>query len=196
MYPLLRDNEYRLQFDDGSKYKPDYDYLKRDLKLHTEFLRDPNLETKSWIELFRFVDAFMQLRVNGFNSAFEKKAEIDTIGMMLGDFFRDKKFVSDRGGLAIAAQKATSIYIYDDVDTHRSSKKKKRALVLQPGENIDYLRAIDFAFSEEVDVYDWSENSADYMSGFCVPGDGISTIVMRSSIFRGQHFGLLYTPGH
>ena len=102
--------------------------------------------------------------------------------------------LSSRMNLAINNQRIIGVYKYEDVDTHHNPTDETRYLALLSGINPDYVLLLD----APIDIPLFTRNMSEKLkiaSGFCIPGDNFSLVVMRTLCFRRRQLGSLYSAG-
>lgn len=195
--PLLKEALGNMRFDDGKSFDPQFDQLEKDLKQLTDFVGESYSERKGYAFLLPILDAFMQIQIPGFDAAFKNQSNSDAVGLVFGEFLRDEISHENRSQLAVSHQKILGIYIYDEVDTYQATVDQKRVLALISGKNIDYLQVIDAPFASLTgSKFGRHDRSLDLLTGFCIPGEAFSPVLLRTPTFRIRQIGLLYAPGH
>ena len=195
--PLLSGASGDMHYEDGTAFEPSFEQLEGDLKQLTDFIGKAYSERKGYSFLLPIVDAFMQLQIPGFDSAFKNQSNSDAVGLVFGEFLRDETSHMDRGQLAINHQEILGIYIYEEVDTYQATVDQKRVLALLSGKNIDYLLVVDSPLSLLTNnTFGRHDRSLDLLTGFCIPGEAFSPVLLRTPMFRMRQMGLLYAPGH
>lgn len=180
---------------DGAPFEPDFDVdLGSRWKL-ADYLRVDAASSREFKDgLIAIVDAYLQIVMPGFDAPFKLAARTDETGMMFGAYLRDESALSSRMNLALNKQRIIGIYKYDDVDTHLNLIGETRYLALLSGNNPDYVHLIDAPVDMPVFARNMSEKLK-IASGFCIPGDNFSLVVMRTLCFRRRQLGLLYAAG-
>ena len=184
-------------FEDGKPFAPSYDQLESDLRQITDFVGKSYSERKGYTFLLPILDAFMQIQIPGFDAAFKNQSNSDAVGLAFGEFLRDEISHKNRGQLAVSHQKILGIYTYDEVDTYQATIDQKRVLALISGKNIDYLLVVDAPMASLTgSKFGRHDRSLGLLTGFCIPGEAFSPVLLRTPTFRVRQIGLLYAPGH
>ena len=150
----------------------------------------------------RIIDAFMQIQHPGFDLGFNKIHTADTVGQFLGTYLRDQSVLADGMQQAlnvqkiVGPQKIIGIYEYEEIDTHREESGNMRIVCFLSGASNDYLKVIDFIFDDRTDTGIPEGGNRNFITGFCIPSEAFSPLIMRSGSYKTRHLGLLYTPGN
>lgn len=192
MKPALTGVADTFDRDDKSKWSPNYDRIEGNLKTISDFVGDGYTDRRFNDEFLRLIDAFLQIKLPGFNSAYAAHRNLNAVGMYLSSFLRDEQAYYDRSSLLKNATTLQGVYRYQDVDTHHGHTGDTRTIAFLSGDTIDFLSVMDF-----VDVADARPERAarDVHSGFCVPGNRFSLTAIRSENLKSRQIGILYTPG-
>lgn len=192
--PTIKNNSHRIVFSNGQHFEPNWDQIESNLKIITDIIRPEYTERQSYAALFPLLDAFLQIRIPGYNSAFQRSKDLDRIGYALGEFLRDPSSLKDRYKLAIDKQTICNIYEYRYTNSHQDETNLRRVLALITDEKIDFIKVLDFNYDDAVILDQKPKNGPDIFSGFCIAGDPFSLIVLCSFLHRARHLGLLYHP--
>lgn len=196
--PVIVIHSERIVLENGIPVFPNVPPLIENHKTFWYYLSDDPLyrDRKFNENLYRVVDAFLQLSAPLFNAMIAARNNSDAVGHIFGEFLRDETAHYDRARLALSQQSILGIYRYEEVDTHQVSVEQDRYLCLLAGKNPDYVTLIDAPFDfEHFGVLNRSEKLK-ILSGFCIPGETFSPVIMRTLCFRLRQIGLLYTPGN
>lgn len=197
-WPLLEEHAGRIHIDNGEKYEFDVSVLYADYKRITQYVNNPPQRIKA-PEFLRCIDAFLQLRIPGFNSDFMPYRNTDAVGLALGEFLRDPRLAKMRSSLDERAKSLLGIYKYREVDTLQRHHGVERCVAFVAGKNADYVLMLDFlcdaAKAKNVILHGrHPEKAVDLFQGFCIPGQDFSPVFMRSAYDRERLSGLLYAP--
>ena len=194
LIPTVERNIERIVVEGDQRFRPNFAPLFDNHKLTQHFLSD-NFEGRKFNDnLLRIVDAYLQITVRGFDAVVQSRDTADEVGMVLGEFLRDETALKDRYKLALSQQALLGIYRYGEVDTHRYHINDARYLAMFSGRNPDYISLIDIN-AQNLTAGPRRVERLKVYSGFCIPGEDFSPILMRTLCFRRRHVGLLYTPG-
>ncbi len=197
--PLLNQNAHRFSIPGATKVEFEIDAFVNDKNLMRDFLKQKDKGKKPrrfGDRLVKVFDAFLQLRIPGYDSAFEKQGAADGVGQILGTYLRDQSALKDRYQQALNVESIFGLYEYDEVDTHHKYSGSTRVLAFLSGKSIDYLKVIDFFMNQNKHEGTGQRERLNIISGFCIPGRSFSPVIMRSETYKTRHLGLLYTPGN
>jgi len=191
---ILDENISDIRIDTGEPFH--YPDLHRDFRNISEYVRDHSL-VRDPDDFLRMIDAFLQLKVPGFNDAYQKRQDADDTGMAMGAFLRDPTSVKDRYQLARNKQAVVGTFEYQDIDTFQEYRGAKRIVTFLGGnDRIDYLLMLDFDFEAALSKNFRRNEYLNLVYGFCIPGEEFSPVVMRTLRHHKRHLGLLYAPGN
>lgn len=184
--------------DDGEKFTPNLDSLEDNLKRITDYVSlSAKHKTRRFdVGFLRIIDAFMQIKDAGFDRPFQDSTTSDSVGEILGGFLKDPSSDLEKRQLGKNANKILGIYEYKEVNTHQKFSGSSRIVAFISRDTIDYLKVIDFMLRETGNKFEAKIQYRDVVSGFCIPGDEFSPLIMRSLTYQTRHLGLLYTAGN
>lgn len=186
-----------IQLKSNAEYKFQYFTHYKDYRDITNYLKTGKTpSTKSDTLFLREIDAFMQIKVRKFNSLYIEAESDDEIGILLGAYLRDPILGTDRYRLSATGQTIIGIYKYENVDTHNHNLNEIRMIAFIAGNNIDYLQIIDFAYSPEKLNSEKADYKLDIVQGFCIPGEKVSLVILKTKRFKERQLGLIYSPGN
>lgn len=194
--PALESHAKKLFYDDGTHFVPQLDSLESDVKQITNFVGKNYSSKKEFVFLLPILDAFLQIRYPGFGKTFKTQNTADEVGMVLAEYLRDSEFQNNRYELAKAKQRIMGIYTYSEMDTYSATTGQERFFALLSVDASDYVLAVDGPLSHQPNKTTPLSEKADILTGFCVPGDEFSVIVLRTACLHYRQLGLLYTSGN
>ena len=185
----------RTTYDDGAAFEPDFQESFGSRWKLADYLRVGSDITRDFgDDLNAVVDAYLQIVLPGFDAPYKHSARSDETGMMFGAYLRDESALNTRVNLELNKQRIIGVYRYDDVDTHLNLTGETRYLALLTGFNPDYVNLIDAPVDFPAFLKHRSEKLK-IASGFCIPGEEFSLVVMKTLCFRRRQLGLLYSAG-
>lgn len=184
-----------IYYSDGSEYAPDFERIIVDRTKLNDFLRigaSPNRRFQN--DFLALVDAYLQIERPGFDIAYRTAERSGEIGKLFGFYLMDESALLNRANQALNVQRILGIYQYDDVDTHLNLTGESRYLALFAGQTNDYIDLLDVP-APLSDTIIHQASKTKLMSGFCIPGQDFSLVVLKSLCFRQRQIGLLYSAG-
>ena len=195
MHSLVENYSSQIVLDSGEDYLFSPPIMDDRCRMISAYIKKDALK-RNPEPFLRMIDAFMQLKVPGFNSAFTQHLSMDATGLNMGEFLRDPNAALSRPQLALNAQSIIGLYKYKDVDTFQGFRGGNRYVAFLAGENIDYLLMIDLQFDTELDLSSGQDQRYRIVYGFCIPGEEFSPVIMRSLTKHNRQIGILYTSGN
>lgn len=185
----------RIFWDNGEQFEPDFEETNTDRSRLNDFVRIGKSPNRRFSDGFlALIDAYLQITLPWFDASYRHALRSDEMGMMFGAFLKDESALESRFQLELNKQRVVGVYEYDEADTHLNLTGDTRYLALVAGENPDYINLLDAS----VDFSPYLKNRAEKLkisSGFCIPGEEFSLVVMKTLCFRRRQIGLLYSVG-